>query len=192
MDNNEIKDMTTDDQKAMFLKQLASKIRTAKRSPLSFAQERIWSITQMNPDNTSFNLSNSMYIFGALDEAVLEKSLNEIVRRQEILRSIFLIENETPLQIALPIFSFKLKTIDASAIASNQTALEQTILNERKRSFDLRKGLPFRAVLLKLAQWKHILILIMHQIIFDAESWPIITRELGSIYQALKKGTNPS
>ena len=76
--------------------------------------------------------------------------------------------------------------------ASDQTTLEQTISSERRQSFDLSQGLPFRAVLLKLAPDKYILMLIMHQIIFDAESWPIVIRELGSIYQALKQGIKPA
>lgn len=192
MDNNENKNLTTDEQKALFLKLVASKIRAAKRSPLSFSQERIWSITQLNPDNTSFNLSNSFYIYGELDESVLEKSLNEVVRRHEILRSVFFIENQKPVQVTLPIFSFKLKTIDQSAIGPDKTGLEQTISRERKQSFDLQKGLPFRAVLIKLAAQKYILILIIHQIIIDAESWPIVIQDLGNIYQSIKQGLKPT
>lgn len=192
MNNKENNNFTTDEQKALLLKVVASKIRAAKRSPLSFSQERIWSITQLNPDNTSFNLSNSFYIIGELNESVLEKSLNEVVRRHEILRSVFFVENQKPVQVALPIFSFKLKTIDQSAIGPDKTGLEQIISRERKQSFDLQKGLPFRAVLIKLAAQKYILILIIHQIIIDAESWPIIIQDLGNIYQSLKQGLKPS
>jgi amino acid adenylation domain-containing protein len=192
MENNEIKDITPSEQKTLFMKLFASKLRQAKRSPLSFSQERIWSLTQLNENNTALNISNSMYILGVLNEAVLEKSLHEVVRRQEILRSIFLIENEKPVQVALPMFSFRLKIIELSMCLADQATLEQIMNTERKQPFDLSKDLPFRAVLLRLTQNKHILILIAHQIVIDGESWPIIIRELGSVYQALKKGTQPA
>jgi amino acid adenylation domain-containing protein len=176
----------------LLLKQFTLQMRKAKRTPLSFSQERIWSITQMNPENLSFNLSNASYIWGDLDAGILEKSLNEIVNRHEILHSVFRLENAKPVQVALPVFTFRLKMIDGSAIAADKPALEQMLGEERKQPFDLGQGLPFRAVLLKLAPQKHILILIMHQIIFDAESWPIVIRELRNIYQAFKQGSKPS
>src|SRR6185369_10430477 len=128
--------------------------------PLSFAQQRLWFLDQLAP-GAAYNLSGRLHLEGRLDIAALEKSLNEIVRRHEALRTIFSTRNGEPVQIILHELRLPLPLIDLSDSPSIQKFCDE----EAQRPFDLTTGPLVRAHLLRLSIEEHILLLSMHHIV---------------------------
>lgn len=189
---------------ASVLTQLARRIETALRIgvpgrgsaveriargeflPLSFAQERLWFLDQLNPGDPAFHIVSAVRFRGHLDTAVLERSLNEIVRRHEILRSAFPLRNEKPVQKILPHWVAPVPIMDLTAVHGDerQLALRRVICEEFKRPFSLVEGPLLRAQLVKLDCDQHVGLFVVHHIVFDGWSVAIFNRELGEIYRA--------
>jgi amino acid adenylation domain-containing protein/non-ribosomal peptide synthase protein (TIGR01720 family) len=164
--------------------------RSPQETPLSCAQQRLWTLHQLDPGSPAYNISTAVCLSGRLDTAALESSLNEIVRRHEVLRTCFqTVEGQPSLRI-LPAFSLKLPVLDLRGLngEERQRAVEQETMEDARRPFDLERGPMLRARLLRLDESEHVALLSMHHIASDAWSMGVLVRELGEIYRAFSAG----
>jgi aspartate racemase len=157
-----------------------------KRVPLSFAQERLWFLTQLEPENPSYNLPFALRLSGDLDVAALEKSIEAIIARHETLRTKFVAVDGEPFQFVSAKAAATFELLDLSTFGDDKAELElkRLMTTVAERPFDLSNDYPMRASLLKLAGDEHVLLVTMHHIISDAWSVSIFTNELSSFYKA--------
>ncbi|HYH79588.1 MAG TPA: condensation domain-containing protein, partial [Longimicrobium sp.] len=160
------------------------------RLPLSFAQERLWFIDRLEPGSAVYNLSAALRLGGALDGAALERSLSEIVRRHEALRTVFAEADGSPVQVIAPFVGFSLPVEDLSELgaADREAALRRRAGEEARRPFDLAAGPLFRAALLRLGAEDHVLLLSMHHVVSDGWSMGVLSRECSVLYAAYREG----
>ena len=162
--------------------------------PLSFAQERLWFLEQLEPGSSAYNICRAARLTGPLNVEVLESSLNEIVRRHEVMRTTFQIADGQPAQIIASELQASIKLIELFWLsnAESDTEVGRLIAEEADRPFDLCAGPLLRATLLRLRGDDQILILTTHHIASDAWSMGIFTRELWTLYDAYANGrTSP-
>ena len=157
---------------------------------VSFSQERLWFLSQLEPDNEAYHISGGIRLEGKLREDNLEQSLTEIVSRHEALRTTFEEIEGKPVQVISPASMFNLPVLALEALpeADRAARLQQIIADEARRPFDLASGPLFRAVLVRLGQQEHVLVVVMHHIITDGWSLGVFMRELGSLYSAFCEG----
>ncbi|HET8846440.1 MAG TPA: condensation domain-containing protein, partial [Ktedonobacteraceae bacterium] len=166
------------------------RISRQTRLPLSFAQKRLWFLDQLEPDSSAYNVSEVVRIKGFLNEKILVDSLNEIVRRHEILRTIFPIEAGEPYALVVSEFSVELPFIDLSTCTQDERADEIARLSNQEalRRFDLSQGPLLRVYLLRLEDQEHVLFISLHHIIVDGWSMGIFHQELSTLYNAFIQG----
>ncbi|HEX2076802.1 MAG TPA: condensation domain-containing protein, partial [Longimicrobium sp.] len=158
--------------------------------PLSFAQERLWFIDRLEPGSAVYNIPVAWRLAGALDQAALERSLSEIVRRHEALRTTFAEADASPVQVIAPFGAFALPVEDLSGLgeAEREAQVKRRATEEARRPFDLSAGPLFRAALLRLGEEDHVLLLSMHHIVSDGWSMGVLFRELSALYEAYREG----
>jgi amino acid adenylation domain-containing protein len=158
--------------------------------PLSFAQERLWFLDRLEPGSATYNIPEAWRLRGALDEAALERSLSEIVRRHEALRTVFAEVDGSPVQVVAPFGGFALPVEDLSGLseADREAAAGRRAGEEARRAFDLSAGPLFRPALLRLYAEDHVLLLSMHHIVSDGWSMEVLFRELSVLYAAYREG----
>lgn len=161
---------------------------------LSFAQERLWFLEQLEPENPFYNLAAAVHLTGKLDVAALTQSLNAIIQRHEVLRTRFVAESGKPRQIVELKQKLDLAIADISHYSESEQEAEVKRLSlEMVRSpFDLQAGSLLRAQLLQLAETNHILLLSVHHIVFDGLSINIFLQELATFYEAFVTDKTPS
>jgi amino acid adenylation domain-containing protein len=158
--------------------------------PLSFAQERLWFLEQLEPDSAVNNLSVACRLVGVLDIGALERSLNEIVRRHEVLRATFPSVEGQPIQAIAAELTLKLPVIDLTGVppAQQEKEVQRQTREAAQQPFDLMQGPLLRVKLLKLTEVEHVLVLVMHHIVFDGWSFNLFMRELSVLYEAFSNG----
>ena len=158
-------------------------------SPLSFAQQRLWFLDQMEPGNPAYNMHAKLRVGGLLSVAILGRSLTEILRRHEALRTTYHATGTLPVQRISPAKAFRLPVIDLSDLPPHEQELEVQRLDteEARQPFHLARGPLFRAVLLRLGADDHVLLLTMHHVVSDGWSMGVLYRELGTLYTSLSK-----
>jgi len=163
---------------------------SSEACPLSFAQQRLWFLDQMEPGNPAYNMHAKLRIAGPLNVAILGQGLTEILRRHEALRTTYHATGALPVQRISPAKAFRLPVIDLSALPTHEQELEIQRLDaeEARLPFHLSRGPLFRAVLLRLGANDHVLLLTMHHIVSDGWSMGVLYRELGTLYTSLSKG----
>jgi hypothetical protein len=163
---------------------------TSDTFPLSFAQQRLWVVDQLAPGNPAYNIALGVRLKGRLDVAALERSLREIVRRHESLRTTFTSRGGTPVQVISPQADVGLALQDLSAFAEPEREAEGERLAaaEARRPFDLERGPLLRVALLKFADDDHVLLRTVHHIVSDKISEDIFVRELATLYEAFSAG----
>lgn len=171
----------------------APPIATAPRDgdlPLSFAQQRLWFLNQLEPDNPAYNMFGALRLSGQLDADALEWSIAELVARHEPLRTTFGVVDGRPVQIIAGSLRIPLPLTDLSALADDDRDAEvlRLIDAESKQPFDLAAGPLLRLSLLRLGAEDHTLLISMHHIISDAWSIAVFTRELATLYEAAVTG----
>ena len=147
-------------------------------APLSFAQQRLWILDQMNPGDPSYNIAAAVKIEGALQVAVLERALKEIVRRHEVLRTTFQTIDSEPVQVISNGVSVSLSIVNVE----DETEARRFVRESAQQPFDLANGPLLRVTLLKLGHEIHWLVLVVHHIVFDGVSRSIFIRELIALY----------
>ncbi len=154
--------------------------------PLSFSQKRQWFLSQLEPDSPFYNISGAVRFSGRLDARALEKSLHEVVRRHEVLRSTFVTENGEPFQRITPALALDLPLIDLSALPREEREAQAFKLakEEGQQPFDIVHGPLIRASLMKLEEMEHVLLLSMYHIVSDGWSMGVLTREISALYRS--------
>ena len=162
--------------------------------PLSFAQERLWFLYQLQPESSIHNMRAAFRLKGLLNISVLEKSLREILRRHEILRTTFPAVDGQPVQSISPNIDLKLPVIDLRYLpeTEREAEAERLAIQEAEQPFDLEQGPLMRVKLLRLAEEEYWLLRIVNHIVFDGWSYKIFMRELAVLYEAYSTGnTSP-
>ncbi|HIK19452.1 MAG TPA: hypothetical protein IGS53_29810 [Leptolyngbyaceae cyanobacterium M33_DOE_097] len=154
--------------------------------PLSFNQERLWKLEQLQPGTSVHNILHSFRLVGPLNTAMLEQSVNEIARRHEVLRTIFGVENGQPVQVILPDVAIAIDCVDLRGISPEQQQIEveKRAIAQAEAPFDLSQAPLWRVALLQLADQEHVLLRTIHHIVFDGMSHSVFIRELGALYSA--------
>jgi len=158
--------------------------------PQSFAQQRLWFMHQMEPESAYYNAAVTITLEGRLDVDALRRTLAEIVRRHEALRTVFAAVDGQPVQVVLPPPEVALPVTELSAGTPEARAAEAGRLarEEAARPFDLARGPLFRPRLLRLDEEAHVLVLCMHHIVGDGWSLGVLFHELGVLYGACARG----
>lgn len=158
--------------------------------PLSFSQQRLWFLEQLFPDSPFNNIPYVVLIKGILDEVVLTKVLNTLVKRHESLRTVFFSENGLPRQKVISDLEIVLEKINLMQLEeSDKWARGQSILQEKAAApFDLTKAPLFQAVLITLSQDCRLFFLCLHHLIADGWSLGIIQTELTKLYNDYTSG----
>ncbi|HEV7374708.1 MAG TPA: condensation domain-containing protein, partial [Pyrinomonadaceae bacterium] len=158
--------------------------------PLSFAQERLWFLNQLEPDSTAYNIFTCVRLAGSLNIALLKQSFREIVRRHESLRTTFAEIEGQPVQVISENADVQLPLVDLCEMSVERLdgIIVGLALAEAQRPFDFRCGPLFRVVLLRLGVEQHVVLLTMQHIISDAWSLELLMREVVAVYGAFAGG----
>ncbi|MBW3656310.1 MAG: AMP-binding protein, partial [Gemmatimonadetes bacterium] len=164
--------------------------RAAGTAPLSFAQERLWFLEQFEPGRPTYNVPAALRLAGVLDADALARALGELVPRHEVLRTTFMEGDDGPVQVVGAPGGWTPEHADLSLLAEGErkAALERRLHAEAWRPFDLERGPLFRAMLIRLAEQEHALLLCMHHIVSDGWSMGVLFRELSTLYAAFTRG----
>jgi amino acid adenylation domain-containing protein len=158
--------------------------------PLSYTQQRLWFLDQLEPGSSAYNIPAAVRLTGALDAEAFARSFNEIARRHESLRATFVTVNGQAAQLIAPAQPVDLPVTDLSGLPETRREVEATRMaaEEARRPFDLARGPVLRLRLLKLGDEEHIALMTMHHIISDGWSIGILIRELAALYEAFTAG----
>jgi amino acid adenylation domain-containing protein len=155
--------------------------------PVSYNQQQLWIIDQLEPESATYNIALVIRLEGELNPEALAASLNQVVARHEVLRTVFRVEAGEPVQVVLPELRVELPVV----VAEDQAVAARLQKEEAGRSFDLERGPLVRAQLLKLGEAEHKLLLTVHHIVFDGWSRDLLLRELIEGYRAICAGHPP-
>ena len=158
--------------------------------PLSFTQQRLWFLDQLQPGSVVYHLPTIIRVNGRFDLAALEKTFTEIVRRHEILRTTFNTIDGQPQQIVAPPAPVPLPVVDLSNRPGEvpEAEIRRLMHAEVRRPFDLSTGPLMRTLVIRLSDKEHIVIATMHHIISDGWSNMILVREITALYQQFTTG----
>ncbi len=164
--------------------------RDSEYYPLSFSQQRLWFLNELEPGSPLYNNPAAVRLVGHLDASALERSLNEIVRRHELLRTTFTTVDGKPVQRVSPQLSLPLPVVDLRMIPDSEREEEVTRLavQEARRPFDLSHGPLLRVTLLRLSDDEHVVLLNMHHIVSDGWSIGVLLHEIAALYEAFSQG----
>ncbi len=157
---------------------------------LSFTQQRLWFLDQLDPGQSFYNIPSSVRLQGKLDRLAFEQSIQEVLRRHEILRTTFAAVKGRPIMVIADEPGFSLPLIDLTSLSETEREAEITRLanEDARRPFNLTTGPLFRATLLKLAEDDHVVLFTMHHIISDGWSVNLLLQEMGILYNAFSQG----
>ncbi len=160
--------------------------------PLSFAQQRLWFLDQLEPGSPAYNISTAFRHNGSLDLVALNRAINAVVSRHEILRTSFRIADREPVQVIDGTPGCDLPFVDLRDLpADNQQDEVRRLATENaRRPFDLTQGPLFRICLLELSETEHVLLLTIHHIISDAWSLDIFFREMTEAYASYRENND--
>ena len=161
--------------------------------PLSYAQQRLWFLDQLEPNSSFYNVPFALHLEGTLKIDVLEKSLQEIIQRHESLRTNFLTIDGNPVQIIKPESNWKLTIINdkESKNYREDNALKKWLEIHSHQPFDLANESLIRATLLELSDTENLLLICMHHVVSDGWSMGVFIQELTTLYNAYTKGLEP-
>ena len=160
-----------------------------KTLPLSRTQTRLWSIRHQQPDPLFANSCVGLRFSGRLSLPVLQESLDELVSRQEALRTTFVTTDEQTVQVVLAPLPVALPVVDLSEFPKTDQAAEtrRRIEAEVQQPFDVSEAPPMRAKLLRLGETEHVLLITTHRIIADKWSQRVLIQEFMLLYEAFSK-----
>jgi amino acid adenylation domain-containing protein len=158
--------------------------------PASFAQQRLWFLSQLEPDSASYNTALAVRLRGPLNREATAQSLNEIVRRHEVLRTTFDESDGDLVQVIVENCPMDVPVVDFSLEPPFECETLATVAAkaEAHRPFDLRTGPLIRVCLFKLGPQEHVLVVTMHHIVCDGWSSQILAREFATLYEAFDAG----
>lgn len=158
--------------------------------PLSFAQARLWLLEQLNPDSGIYNMPAKVCLVGELNVGVLEHSINEIIRRHEVLRTSFTSVDGQPLQVISPDVQIKIPVVDLRELPKfeQEAEIRHLSIKEFQLAFDFTQAPLLRCTLLQLGEQEHILLFTIHHIVFDGWSKSLLIEEIATLYTAFVAG----
>ncbi len=164
-------------------------------APLSFSQQRLWFLDQLDPGTPAYNLRILLQLEGPLDRAALARSLAEVMRRHEVLRSALTAEATAataigaPVQVVLPHLDLPLPLADLTALAAlrRQAEVERQARAAASRGFDLSRPPLVRTILFAHGAAEHHLAVVMHHVVSDGWSFGVMLRELIALYGAFSR-----
>jgi amino acid adenylation domain-containing protein len=156
--------------------------RDPRGTPLSFAQQRLWFMEQLEPGTPVYNIPLAMAFSGRVEVPALARALDEIVRRHEALRTAFRTVDGQPLQVVSPPWSVPVPVVDLTGQPDPDAEARRLALEAARRTFDLDNGPLLRTTLLSTAPERHVLLLSLHHLVGDAWSVAVLFRELATLY----------
>jgi len=158
--------------------------------PLSFAQQRLWFLYQLYPGSPLYNISGNIWFSGKLDIDALERSVNEIVRRHDVLRTTFIEVDGMPRKVIANTLTIQMPVIDLRHLseADYRTELHRLATEEVLKPFDLARGPLLRMTWLRLRDTESLVLFSKHHIVSDGWSVGGFLRELASLYEAFSSG----
>ncbi|HKR23467.1 MAG TPA: condensation domain-containing protein, partial [Pyrinomonadaceae bacterium] len=156
--------------------------------PLSFSQQRLWFLYQLEPSTSAYNIPTAVRLSGLLDRDALGRTLNEVVRRHEILRTYYCMVDGKPAQVVGPPLELKIDSIDLGELTERESRMLELAAEEARKPFDLTCPPLLRASLVRLGPEEHVLLLTVHHIVSDGWSQGVLVREVGKLYQAFSEG----
>lgn len=158
--------------------------------PLSYAQQRIWFFSQLDPTSPLYNVVGTVRLTGPLDLSAVQAALDEIVRRHEVLRTNYLLSGGQPVQVVRPAEPAPITVVDLSGIhpADRDAEIAERCRREASRPFDLAQDLMLRPVFLRLAPDAHLLLVSQHHIAADGWSLGVLMTEFAELYRAFGAG----
>jgi amino acid adenylation domain-containing protein/FkbH-like protein len=158
--------------------------------PLSFAQRLLWFIDRLEPDSHAYHVPVALRLEGSLNVNALQRSLNQIAHRHEILRTTIGFEDSDPVQVISADENVALRRVDLRGLAEARREKEARMMvnEEARRPFDLASGPLLRCLLVQLSDREYILAMVMHHIISDGWSIGILLKELDLLYRAMAAG----
>ncbi|MBD2441548.1 non-ribosomal peptide synthetase, partial [Nostoc sp. FACHB-110] len=153
--------------------------------PLSWAQERLWFLQQLQGESVAYTMPFVMRLFGNLNVAALEAALTKLVQRHEVLRTHFEIKNNLPVQAIAPQLNITLAIEDLQHQPDPETLVQQLSIAESAKPFNLATGPVLRVKLWQIAPQEYVLLLAIHHIASDGWSMGVLNRELSAYYQAI-------
>lgn len=165
-------------------------VSRAQELPLSQAQLRLWFVYQLEPENPAYNFPLAVRLIGEVSASGLQRSIQKLVERHEVLRTRFEQRDGLPYQIISPTMTFTLGTQDLSDARDmdREHLLMSRVRAEAARIFDLEQGPLIRGELLKAGDRDHVLVLTMHHIICDGWTRGLLFKELGAVYASIESG----
>jgi amino acid adenylation domain-containing protein len=159
--------------------------------PLSFAQQRLWFIAQLEPGNPTYNCLDALRLTGKLNIPLLNQTLNEVVRRHEALRTTFELVGDEPMQIVSQEIKLNSTVIDLRPLPESERERQVSKLSseELRRPFDLTRGPLLRVVVLRVSEHEHAIVFTTHHIVSDGWSRDILVRQIIAIYLAFAEGS---
>src|SRR5579862_2484259 len=156
---------------------------------LSFAQQRLWFLNQLDPDSPFYNLSTAFRLTGRLDDVILERSLNELVRRHGSLRTSFHVVGGSPVQRVQKHVEFKINRVQVEGTSDEkwQKVLEYA-RTEVQKPFDVCQSPLLRVTTIELDDEDHVLLLCLHHIVSDGWSLGVMAQEIVTLYQCFSTG----
>lgn len=169
-------------------------VARTKPLPLSFAQQRLWLIQQLDPAGIGYSIPSALRLHGQLDVVALQVALNAVVARHESLRTRFVVADGEAVQIIEPPQPVPLARVDLRRLppAEREAAAQAQAAATMHDPFDLAVGPLLRAMLYQLAADEAILFVLMHHIITDGWSIPILLSEVAELYTAQRQGRAPA
>ncbi|WP_213781856.1 condensation domain-containing protein, partial [Caballeronia sp. dw_276] len=158
--------------------------------PLSFAQQRLWFLDQLEPGSAFYNVPAAVRLHGVLDVAALHRTLNEVVRRHESLRTRFVTRDGVAVQEIAAVLEVDLPVLDLSALDDDkrQQQLHAQLQTQATQPFDLSDGPLIRAALMRLGEADHVVTLTLHHIVSDGWSMGVLVHEVAALYEAFERG----
>ncbi|HEX9708063.1 MAG TPA: amino acid adenylation domain-containing protein, partial [Steroidobacteraceae bacterium] len=158
--------------------------------PLSYQQQRLWFIEQLDPGNPVYHLGGAIRMTGPLDVAALGHAINGIVARHEALRTRFVLIDDEPRQVVAPSLEIAMPLRDLSATSDEvrDAEIRRLLDKEVRRPFDLANGPLLRTLLLRISDAEHVLLVVQHHIVTDGWSRRIFNSELAALYDAFAAG----
>ena len=160
--------------------------QTRSYAPLSFAQQRLWFLHQVEPDSIAYNMPAALRLTGRLNTDALEWGINEIIRRHESLRTTFRLVDNQPVQIIAEQLTLKMSIVDLQNFPAEEREVKMMRMatEEMQRLFDIETGPLVRARLLRLNAEECVLIFTMHHIISDGWSMGVLVNEIAALYRS--------
>ncbi|MCK5574127.1 MAG: non-ribosomal peptide synthetase, partial [Bacteroidetes bacterium] len=164
--------------------------RDTNSFPLSFAQQRLWFIDQLEPGSGQYNIPVGFRMVGSLDVRGLEEVIHRIVQRHESLRTVFSSRDDEPIQVVASELKLKPRFVDlrTTPVSRREEEARQMLIEEAQQPFDLERAPLMRATVLRLQDKEYWVLLTLHHIISDGWSMSVLAKEIVSLYQTTVSG----